>query len=252
MDNPFSLEHKTAVVTGGATGLGFAVSKAFIEAGARVVIVQRTEDKAQKAVEELGGDAHFMIADITEKEYLPALVAEIEDKHGCVDILVNNAGIHVKKAALEVDDDDFAKVVDVNLNSVFALSREFGRRMVERGSGSILMISSMAAIYGLPYTVAYSSAKTGILGLMRGLISEFSPKGVRINTILPGFIDSPMAQRALNSDPERKKKVLSRTPLGRLGDPMDVGYAAVYLSSGAARFITGAELKVDGGNAIGF
>ncbi len=125
-------------------------------------------------------------------------------------------------------------------------------RMVTRGQGSIIMIISMAALFGIPLVSAYSAAKAGLLGLTRALATELSPRGVRVNAIAPGFIDTAMSRRALQTDEARLLKVLGRTPAGRLGEPADVGYAAVYLSSPAARFITGVVLPVDGGASIGF
>jgi gluconate 5-dehydrogenase len=134
----------------------------------------------------------------------------------------------------------------------FSLSREVGKRMVRRGRGSILMISSMAALMAIPQVAAYSVAKTSVLGLMLALVAEYSPHGVRINTIAPGWMDTDMVRNALAGDSERERRVLGRTPLGRLGDAMDVGHAAVFLCSPAAQFITGVVLPVDGGASIGF
>ncbi|RYZ21182.1 MAG: SDR family oxidoreductase, partial [Sphingobacteriales bacterium] len=134
----------------------------------------------------------------------------------------------------------------------FALSREFSRKMVERKSGTILMISSMAAKYGIPKVISYTAAKSAIEGMTRAMAVDLSPLGIRVNCIAPGFIETDMSAKALNNDPERKAKVLGRTPMGFLGKPDDVGHAAVFLCSDAAKYITGAILPVDGGNSIGF
>lgn len=124
--------------------------------------------------------------------------------------------------------------------------------MIERKRGSIINITSMAAMYGIPKVAAYSASKTGVLGLTRALAADFSPHGIRVNAIAPGFIESPMHHEAFNSDPERKRRVLERTPMEKFGLPEDVAYAAVYLASDASGFITGIQLPVDGGNSIGF
>jgi len=124
--------------------------------------------------------------------------------------------------------------------------------MAERGCGCIIMVSSMASQYGIPKVVAYTASKAAVEGMTRALAVELSPKGIRVNCLAPGFIETPMSARALDQDPDRKRRVLERTPLGRLGKPEEVGYAAVFLASDAASYITGAVLAVDGGNSIGF
>ena len=158
----------------------------------------------------------------------------------------------MKKEMLAVTDEAFEEIIKVNLQAVFALSREVARAMTARGNGSIIMISSMAAHYGLPKVIAYTASKSAVEGMTRAMAAELSPKGVRVNCIAPGFIATDMSAKALDGDSERKAKVLGRTPLGRLGKPEDVGYAAVYLASEEAGFITGIILPVDGGNSIGF
>ena len=149
-------------------------------------------------------------------------------------------------------DDEFDHILQSNLNGLFAMSREIGKRMVKRNTGSIINITSMAAIYGIPKVTAYSASKAGVLGLTRSMAVDLSPKGVRVNAIAPGFIESPMLHKAFKSDPARREKVLDRTPMQKLGTPEDVAYAAVYLASDASSFITGVNLPVDGGNSIGF
>jgi gluconate 5-dehydrogenase len=134
----------------------------------------------------------------------------------------------------------------------FALTRETGRRMIERRTGCVLFTASMVSLFGLPQVVAYSAAKSAYLGLVRSLASEWGPHGVRVNAIAPGWIASAMLDQALAGDPARRAKILGRTSLGRLGEPDDIGWAAVYLASPAAKFITGVVLPVDGGAAMGF
>lgn len=252
MTNHLILNNKLALITGGGTGLGLGISRVFVQQGARVLITGRREEILQQACRQLGPSASYAVSDITDFGSLPGFVAETEEKSGSIDILVNNAGIHLKKDALEVTDEEFERVIRTNQQAVFGLSREVAKHMAARGRGSIIMISSMAAQYGLPKVIAYTAAKTAIEGMTRALAVEWSPKGIRVNCLAPGFIQTEMSSNALNNDPERKNKVLGRTPIGSLGEPEDVGYAAAFLASDAAKYLTGVVLPVDGGNSIGF
>ncbi len=248
----FSLDNKVALITGGGTGIGLEIAKCMVESGAKVIITGRRIEKLEEAIKYLGKGAEYRVNDISDLKNIPSLVEEISKTFGKIDILVNNAGINMKKPALEVSDDEFVNIIDTNLNAVFALSREVGRGMVEKGSGSIIMISSMAAYYGIDRVAAYASSKTGVYGLVRVLASEWSKFGVRVNAIAPGFIETAMSKGAMNSDPDRKNRAMSRTPIGYFGQPKDIGYAAVFLASDASTYITGVSLPVDGGNSIGF
>lgn len=248
----FSLEGKTALITGGGSGIGFDIAKCMVEAGAQVIITGRRELTLQEAVAKLGDKAKFVINDITELEHLEQMVEQVEATLGPIDFLVNNAGVNMKKPALEVTDEEFHNVVYTNLNAVFAITRACAKRMVARRSGSIIMISSMAAYYGIDRVVAYAASKSGVEGMVKVLASEFSKYNVRVNAIAPGFIETSMMQTAMNSDPDRMMKALNRTPIGYFGKPEDIGWAAVFLASEAAQYITGISLPVDGGNAIGF
>ncbi len=158
----------------------------------------------------------------------------------------------MKKEFTEVTDEDFQKIIATNVCSVFTISREVVKDMLKRNKGCIINISSMAAQYGLPKVIAYSASKTAIDGMTRAMATELSPKGIRVNAIAPGFIYSAMTAKALDSDPERKAKVFNRTPMGHMGEPEDIGAAALYLASDGAKYVTGVVLPVDGGNSIGF
>lgn len=250
--NVFALEGKLALITGGGSGIGFDIAQCMIRAGARVVITGRREYALKESISLLGSAAQYVVNDVTELNSLEGLVEHIETQIGPIDILVNNAGINMKKPALDVSDEDFQKIVHTNLNSVFALTRVCARRMINRQSGSILMISSMAAYYGIDRVVAYAASKSGVEGMVKVLASEFSKYNVRVNAIAPGFIETAMMRTAMNSDPDRMNKALGRTPMGKFGKPDDIGWAAVFLASEAAKYITGASLPVDGGNSIGF
>jgi NAD(P)-dependent dehydrogenase (short-subunit alcohol dehydrogenase family) len=256
LDSPslatFSLEGQLALITGGGSGIGFFIAQCMIAAGARVVITGRREAVLQEATAQLGSRCQYIVNDITELSGIPELVAYVETSIGPISILVNNAGINMKKPIWDVTDDDFNKVLQTNLQSVFALTRECGRRMVQRKQGSIIMLSSMASLYGIDRVIAYTASKAAVDGMVKGLTTEFSPLGVRVNSIAPGFIETPMMLKAMNGDPSRRDKAMDRTPMGTWGKPEDIGWAAVFLASEAARFITGVTLPVDGGNAIGF
>lgn len=246
------LKDKVVLVTGGASGIGFAIAKAFAGNDSKVVIVGRNEDKLNSAVNELGGKAAAIPFDLSELAKLPELVEKINSRFGEIDVLVNNAGINLKKDAKDVSNEEYEKIIATNQTAVFALSREVSRSMTARGTGSIIMISSMASQYGIPKVVAYTAAKSAVEGMTRELAVEWSPFGVRVNCIAPGFIATEMSAKALNGDSERKRKVLSRTPMNRLGEPSEVANAALFLASAQSSFITGVILPVDGGNSIGF
>lgn len=250
-DSPWG-EKKIAVITGGGSGLGLAIAKKFTQQGITTVIAGRDKEKLNKAKETLGDLCHVISCDVSDLSSIPGFVKSVLDQFGRIDILVNNAGINLKKDFTEVTDEDFANVLTTNVNAVFTMSREVVKNMLVNGSGNIINISSMAAQYGLPKVIAYSASKTAIDGMTRAMAVELSPKGIRVNAIAPGFIYSAMTEKALNSDPERKAKVFGRTPMGHMGQPEDIGEAAYFLASDAAKYITGVVLPVDGGNSIGF
>lgn len=243
---------KVAIVTGGASGLGFAIAKKFTANNILTIIIGRNEQKLQKAKKELGELSVTFRFDLTIVKEIPSLIQHIRNDYGRIDILVNNAGIHLKKPFIEVSDQEFQQVILTNLSSVFCMSREVSKLMLEQHSGSILNISSMAAQYGIPKVIAYTASKSAIEGMTRAMAVELSPKGIRVNCIAPGFIETDMSGGAMNNDPERKRKALSRTPAGKFGVPADIADAAYFLTSSQAQYITGVILPVDGGNSIGF
>jgi NAD(P)-dependent dehydrogenase (short-subunit alcohol dehydrogenase family) len=251
-DSPFDLTGQTALITGGGTGLGFGMAKCFVASGAKVVLVGRRNEELNQSCAALGGNAFALPGDVTKLETAPALVDAAEKLAGPISILVNNAGVHLKKPAVETSDAEFASVMQTHVFGAFALTREAGRRMVARKCGGVLFTASMASFLGIPLIVAYSTAKSAYLGLVRSLASEWGPAGVRVNAIAPGWIASEMLDQALSGDPARKAKILGRTPMNQFGEPEDVGWAAVYLCSQAAKFVTGVVLPVDGGAVMGF
>ena len=248
----FSLQDRLAVVTGGGTGLGFAMASCFIAAGARVVITGRRLDVLDRAVSELGNRAHAEQHDVTDLASAAPLIERIQQRYGSPSILVNNAGTHVKKSVEDHTLQDFHSILATHVEGAFAITRAAVPGMKAAGAGSIVFIASMSSLIGMPGIVAYSAAKAAYLGMVRSLASELGGDNIRVNAIAPGWIQTPMLDKALSGDPERKNKILSRTPQHRFGSPEDIGWAAVYLCSPAAEFINGVILPVDGGASIGF
>ena len=249
---PYSLRNEVVLITGGGTGIGLAVAQVMVGLGARVVLAGRRAEPLREATEQLGARADFRVHDVTDFEAGATLVEDLERQYGHVTCLVNNAGIHLRKAAERVDEQEFRRLLDVNLLGGFSLARHMAPHMMEQGRGSILFMASMASLFGLPYVVAYSAAKSALLGMIRTLAVEWSARGVRVNAIAPGFIDTEMLRAATEADPARRDRILERTPVGHFGKPEDVAWAAAFLTSPAARFITGVCLPVDGGVSIGF
>jgi len=245
-------EKRIAIVTGGGSGIGLAITKKFTAENITTIIIGRDPKKLNATKKELGELCIPISFDLTNLSAIPSLVKDIKTNYGKIDILVNNAGINLKKDFIEVSDEDFQRILHTNVSSVFSLSREVVKGMIQNVNGCIINISSMASQYGLPKVIAYSASKSAIEGMTRAMAVELSPLGIRVNCIAPGFIATEMSANALNNDPERKNKVLSRTPLGKLGDPSDVADAAYYFASDSAKYVTGVVLPIDGGNSIGF
>ena len=248
----FSLEGQLAIVTGGGAGLGFAMSSCLLACGARVVITGRRADVLERAVAELGEGAAAEPHDVTDTESVHDFVKQIQTRHGVPTILINNAGTHVKKALEQHTREEFDSILATHVGGAFSMTQAVVPGMKAAGGGSILFTASMSSLIGLPFIVGYSAAKAAYLGMVRSLASELGPSNIRVNAIAPGWIETPMLEQALSGDPERKQKILDRTPLQRFGKPEDIGWCAAYLCSPAASFINGAVLPVDGGASIGF
>lgn len=253
LQSSFSLIGECALITGGGSGIGLAIARCMVEAGAQVVLAGRRQPPLAEAVATLGSAASYVVHDVTRLDQAPQLVQQAESEAGMpISILVNNAGIHIKKPVAETTDADFQSILSTHLCAAHALNRAVLPGMLERKHGSILLIGSMASLFGIPQVIAYSTAKTGMIGMVRCMATEVSGQGVRVNAIAPGWIETPMMRKALDGDPGRTAKILSRTPANAFGQPDDIGRAAVFLSSPAANFITGVCLPVDGGASIGF
>jgi gluconate 5-dehydrogenase len=252
-DNPFSLSGRTAVVTGGASGLGLAVTACFANAGAKVVAVGTRDTKdADGALSGLGANVAYRQFDVTDTANADAFVKSVSDEFGPVTILVNNAGNHCKKPIEDMTVEDFTRVLQVHLVGAFALTRAAVPGMKKAGKGSVIFQASMTSYIGQPFVTGYSTAKAGLLGMVHTLAGELGADGVRVNAIAPGWIETPMFHQATDNDAPRLAKILGRIPMKKPGNPEDIGMAAVYLASDAAKYVNGICLPVDGGALIGF
>ena len=251
MTSPYSLEGKRILVTGGGQGIGLAISHAIVDAGGFAVLSGRHEETLAAACRDLGERSSFLVGDVSDLPSIPAFVAKVEEQ-GPLWGLVNNAGRNLKKDVVDTSDEEFLAVLQINLLGAFAMTREVGKRLLARGEGSILFVASMTSLFGIPKVCAYTASKAAVAGLAKQIATEFSPKGVTVNAVAPGFIDTAMSRKAFDGDPNRRAKVISRTPMDRLGTPEEVGMAAAFLLSPAARYLTVVVLPVDGGTSIGF
>lgn len=248
----FSLRGETVLITGGGSGIGLAMARAMHAAGARVVLVGRRAAELETAVTSLGERAHAVVHDVTQFDQAAPMIERVTAELGPITCLVNNAGIHLKKPAVETTPEEFQRVLNTHIIGAHALTCAVAPGMIARKHGTILFTGSMASLFGIPLVIAYTAAKSAMVGLVKGYATEFSAHGVRVNCIAPGWIETDMSRKALEGDPTRKAKILGRTPAATLGQPSDIGWAAVFLASPAARFITGVTLPVDGGASIGF
>lgn len=246
----FSLDQKVALVIGGNSGIGKAIARGYLEAGAQVVIAGRNGDKLQAALAELaaqvpGGDVTGHTADVSDPTGVRGLVGITLAHRGRIDVLVNCQGITHLKPAEDFTPAEWDQVIDTDLKSVFFACTEVGRHMLGRHSGAIVNIASLASHRGWPGSSVYAVAKAGVLSLTRSLAAEWAGRGVRVNAISPGFVLTDLNRDKMSE--QRKALALSRTPAGRFGETDEMVGAAVYLASPAAAFVSGESIAVDGG-----
>lgn len=241
-----SLAGKTALVTGGATGIGFAIAEEMIDAGADVVIVGRREDKLLEAKEKLGEKCTCYRFDVSEFDKHAEFIKMLEEK-APIDILVNCAGVNNKKDYLDFTPAEFETLMKTQAEAPFFLSQEVAKYMKERHKGCIILISSLSAILGMHQIQAYTVAKTGMTGLARSLARDLGPYGIRVNSLNPGFVYTDMLRNTNLKTPERLVQIQEATPLKGFTMTKDLGMAAAFLASDAARFVNAHDLVVDGG-----
>lgn len=239
------LEHKTAIITGGASGMGAVHARVFVENGAKVVITDINEEAGRKTAENLGKNALFVQQDVTKEEDWERVIAETEKAFGPVDILVNNAGIVIAKPIEHTSLAEYQKVIDINQTGTFLGIKMVLPSMKKTKNGSIINISSIEGLQGADYTSAYIASKFAVRGLTKSAAIEYAPYGIRVNSVHPGVIDTPMIHQP--DVVEAVKEVIETIPLKRPAQPEEVSRMLVFLASDDASYSTGSEFVIDGG-----
>ncbi len=253
MSKLFSLEGRVALVTGASRGLGWAIAEALAEHGAHVVLSSRDQavlDARAAELEKRGLSAQARAFDAVDRAAGAEAVAAVHGEHGRLDILANNAGIVHRSPVAELADEDWDRVIETNLTAAFRLSRDAARHMAAAGHGRIINTASIMSVVARPAVASYVASKGGLAALTRALAVEFGPQGVTSNAIAPGYIVSEMTAD-LHDNPEFDSYVRTRTPLGRWGEPKEIGAVALFLASDASSYVNGHLLVADGGMTIG-
>ena len=250
LDKLFSLEGQTAVVIGGTGVLCGEMAQGLGEAGAEVVVVGRNEEKGAErvaAIEATGGKAYAVMADVASRESLEGLLNEVLQRSGKVDILVNGAGINSATPVLEIEDEEFARILDVNLGAILRSCQVFGKQMLQQAKGgSIINLGSISGLGPLSRVFTYSASKAAVHNLSKNLAREWAEKGIRVNTLVPGFFPAEQNRKVLTED--RVASILGHTPANRFGEAHElIGATLLMASRNAGSFITGTEMIVDGG-----
>jgi len=249
----YDLSGHVAVVTGGNGGIGLGMARGLADAGAAIAVVGRNEAKSKAAVEDLsqrGVKAIAVTTDVTDRAAVSAMVARVVAELGRIDILVNNAGISIRKPPHELELDEWSKVIDTNLTSAFVCSKAAYPALKASGRGKVINIGSMMSIFGASFAPAYAASKGGIVQFTRACATAWAPDNIQVNAILPGWIDTDLTRGARQQVAGLHERVLARTPAARWGAIDDFAGIAVFLSSPASDFVTGAAIPVDGGYSI--
>ncbi len=241
------LEGKIALITGGARGQGAAEAGLFVKEGATVVITDVLDDDGAKTAANLGEKCVYMHQDVTSEDEWTAVVAAIVEQFGRIDVLVNNAGIFPAGGVLTTTKADYEKVIAINQTGVFLGMQAVGRVMVEQRSGSIVNISSIAGMQGTPGFIGYGASKWAVRGMTKSVARELAPFGIRVNSVHPGIIDTPMLQTFDALGPQIRESLDARIPVGRSAEAVEVGQLVLYLASNESSYSTGSEFIVDGG-----
>jgi len=243
----FSLKNKVALVTGASRGIGKSIAKIYAKAGAHVCCISRNKDTLNDVVESIvsnGGSASINAFDVSKSIEFQDNINDIIKEYGTIDILVNNAGITIDKLIMRMNDDDWNKVLEVNLKGAFNGIKSVTRSMMKARSGRIINISSVVGLTGNPGQANYAASKAGLIGLSKASAKELASRGITVNCIAPGYINTDMTS---NITDENKENLHSQIPLGRIGNPDEIATAALFLASDEAGYITGQTITVDGG-----
>lgn len=240
----FELKGKKALVTGATGGLGAEIARALHRQGAHVALSGTRKEKLEELAKELGDHAIILPCDLSNVESTQKLISEAETALGGLDILINNAGLTQDGLMLRMSDDQWSKVIEVNLSSAFRLSREAIKGMMKQRAGRIINITSIVGVTGNAGQANYAASKAGLIGLSKSLAAEVATRGITVNCIAPGFIESPMTD-VLNE--KQRERILGEIPQGEIGSPLDIAAAVVYLASNEAKYMTGQTLHVNGG-----
>ena len=249
--NLFDLSGKVAIVTGGNGGIGLGIAQGLGQAGAKLAIVGRNREKSQMAAQwlqaQVGADCLAVTADVGRDEDVDRAIAEISKHFGRIDILFNNAGINIRKQPEELSVAEWQEVINTNLTSAFLVSKAVYPAMKGGGGGKIVNIGSMTSIFGSPFASAYAATKGGIVQLTKSLALAWAKDNIQVNSILPGWFDTELTEKAREQIPGLHERVLSRIPQGRWAKPADMAGTAIWLSSSASDYVTGIAISVDGG-----
>lgn len=247
LESQFSLTGKKALITGSSKGIGASIAQALAQAGADIVLVGRTKDSLEatkSAIINIGRKVEIVLCDVSSADAIKEVFSDIAALK--VDILINNAGFISRAPAAEAQMEEWNRIIDTNLNSVFQISQACGRAMIAQGAGTIINIASLLSFQGGINVPAYTASKHGVAGVTKALANEWGSRGVTVNAIAPGYISTDNTA-ALRADADRNASILARIPIGRWGNPEDIASVAVFLASPAARYINGEVLTVDGG-----
>ncbi|HEY0471671.1 MAG TPA: glucose 1-dehydrogenase [Kribbella sp.] len=244
----FRMDGLVAVITGGAGGLGGAIARGYVQAGASVVIADRDLSRAEVLARELGGERATAVAvDVTDRASLEAVLVQVCDRYGQVDVLCNSAGTATRHPAEDFPEDEWDRIMTINVKGTFLACQVFGRHMLERRRGSIINLASIASFAGYPHSTAYLQSKGAVAQLTRSLAIEWIDRGVRVNAIAPSIFDTELTRGADTTDDHTSKWVLGRTPIGRRGLPREIVGPAIFLATEASSMVAGHILSVDGG-----
>jgi len=243
----FDLTNKVAIITGASQGIGKGMAETFSKAGAHVACVSRNKDNLKSVADSLienGGAASFYTCDVSSLDAFQNTIKEIAENHGSVDILVNNAGVCKDKLIMRMSEDDWNKVININLNGAFNGIKAVSQIMIKQRAGRIINISSIVGLIGNPGQANYAASKAGLIGLSKSAAKELAPRGITVNAIAPGYIATDMTDQITD---KAKESLITKIPLGRIGSPSDIATSALFLASDEAGYITGQTLTVDGG-----